>query len=77
MLAVSGPIIFRCLRVAGETLFMEDHMKVRVSVPSYKLVYEAGCEDFIWHRWRKEVGELETRAKGREEERRKLRLLCP
>lgn len=75
---LSAEYIFRCLRDAAEgstALFIDDHMKVRVSLPSYKLVYEAGCEDFIFHRWRNEGVILETRAKGRDEERRKSRWL--
>jgi len=67
--------IYRCVREAAEDTAIDDHMRVRVSLPSYKLVYEAGCEDFIFHRWRNEGAVLETRAKGRDEERRKSRWL--
>lgn len=67
--------IYRCLREGSTAPFIDDHMRVRVSVPSYKLVYEAGCEDFVFHRWRNERVILETRAKGRDEERRKSRWL--
>jgi paired amphipathic helix protein Sin3a len=73
---LSVECIYRCLREAAEdgtAPVVDDHMRVRVSVPSYKLVYEAGCEDFIW---RNEGGILETRAMGRDEERRRSRWLC-
>ena len=48
-------------------------MKMRISVPTYQLVYEAGCEEMIWHGWgRKEGAALVQQARGREEERRRI-----
>ncbi|KAF8971663.1 hypothetical protein BDZ97DRAFT_1135733 [Flammula alnicola] len=70
--------IYRCMRVAeeGTASLTEDHMKIRVSVPTYKLVYEDGCEDMIWHGWEKETGEMMARSRVREEERRRSQWLC-
>ncbi|KAG6845379.1 hypothetical protein H0H87_010488, partial [Tephrocybe sp. NHM501043] len=48
------------------------HTKIRVGLPSYKIVYESGTEDVLW-RTRRLVEEqkLLQRAHAREEERRK------
>ena len=62
------------MRVAGESTapVVEDHMKVRIGVPTYKLVYETGSEDLILHAWDKESSEMLARARAREEERRRV-----
>jgi hypothetical protein len=67
--------IFRCLqgpdgpassREEGELL------KIRVSLPSYKLVYEHGTEEMMWRvRGRKEEEGLKVQAQARAEKRRK------
>lgn len=62
------------MRVAGESTapLVEDHMKVRIGVPTYKLAYETGSEDLILHVWDKESNEMLSRARAREEERRRI-----
>ncbi|KDR85669.1 hypothetical protein GALMADRAFT_234672 [Galerina marginata CBS 339.88] len=75
----SSPVFLRrCVRVAeeGTAPSVEDRMKIRVSVPTYKLVFEGGCEDMIWHDWGKEGEEMLGRAQVREEERRRSPWLC-
>lgn len=66
--------IYRNVRVAAEGTapLVEDHMKVRINIPSYKLVYEEGCEDLVWYRWDKDTEEMQNRARLREEERRRI-----
>ncbi|PPQ77023.1 hypothetical protein CVT25_014839 [Psilocybe cyanescens] len=72
----SSPV---CVRVGEEShdrstaSFIEDRIKIRVSFPKYKLVYEAGCEDIIVT---KGGEDLKARARQREEERRKSHWLC-
>jgi paired amphipathic helix protein Sin3a len=51
-------------------------MRVRISLPLYKLVYESGSEDFVCDvRSRDEEDMLRERARERGEERRKSRWL--
>ncbi|KAG6919038.1 hypothetical protein DXG01_009748 [Tephrocybe rancida] len=61
----------RCTRGEEGTAFVR-HMRIRVGLPSYKLVYESGTEDVAW-RMREPVEEqkLLQQAHVREEERRK------
>ncbi|KAF8167408.1 hypothetical protein B0H34DRAFT_644805 [Crassisporium funariophilum] len=63
----------RCVRVAdeGTAPVLEDHMKIRVSVPMYKMVYEGGSEELIWHDWGKQEVGMRERGRIREEERRR------
>ncbi|KAH9486320.1 Transcriptional regulatory protein SIN3 [Psilocybe cubensis] len=73
----SSPVFLRrCVRVGEErrstASVVEDRIKIRVSYPRYKLVYEAGCEDLVVQR---QSSELRGRARQREEERRKCELL--
>lgn len=64
--------IYRSIRVDENTAPGTKHMKIRVSLPSYKLVYERGSEEVMWRRrGGAEEAELRVRAQGREEERRK------
>jgi paired amphipathic helix protein Sin3a len=52
------------------------HMRVRISLPSYKIVYESGTEDLVFRsRMREEEEMLRERSQGREEDRRKSRWL--
>lgn len=51
-------------------------MKIRISLGTYKLLYEAGCEDaFLQRRSREEEKEVEETVRRRNEERRRCRLL--
>jgi paired amphipathic helix protein Sin3a len=52
------------------------HMRVRISLPSYKVVYESGTDDLVLRsRSREEEEMLRERSWGREEERQKSRWL--
>lgn len=54
----------------------EARLGVRVSLGSYKLFYEAGQEDFVFHaRSASEQATLTARALARSEERRRSRWL--
>ncbi|KAF8079008.1 histone deacetylase complex, SIN3 component [Lyophyllum atratum] len=68
-----GPIFLRrCVRMEDGTAPFTRQMKVRVGLPSYKLVYESGTEDVALRtRGAGEEQQLVMRALGREEERRK------
>lgn len=58
------------------TASVTKHMRVRISLPSYKLVYESGSEDVVWNgRSREAEAILKERSRSREEERRKSRWL--
>lgn len=60
----------------GTASQVEERLKIRISLPTYKLVYEAAGEDIVWHRWqKKDEDEMLERARVREEERRRCRLL--
>ena len=61
--------IYRCVD-EGTAFVKDERTQIRIGFPSYKLVYEAGCEDVI-------LGTSGTReqAERREEERRKSRWL--
>ena len=59
--------IYRC--VNENTAFIKDERtKMRVSFPSYKVVYEAGCEDIIFCKTDSRMGEG---AEKRDVERRR------
>ncbi|KAH0591154.1 hypothetical protein H2248_001252 [Termitomyces sp. 'cryptogamus'] len=61
----------RCMRGEDSTAFVKQ-MKIRVVLPSYKVVYERGSEDVAWRmRGSAEEQKLLARAQGREEERRR------
>lgn len=63
--------INRCVRTSeGIASIGEDNMRIRIHPPTYKLVYEAGSEDFIWHDWDNDE-EMIVRARLRDEERRR------
>lgn len=49
-------------------LVKDERTKIRVSFPSYKLVYEEGCEDMIWGTHKPDLVE---QAEKREQERRR------
>ena len=50
----------------------DKHMRIRISLPSYKLVYECGTEDVILRgRCIEEERMLRERSQGREEDRRR------
>ncbi|GLB35790.1 putative histone deacetylase (HDAC) interacting [Lyophyllum shimeji] len=64
--------IYRTLRMEDGTAPFTRQTKIRIALPSYKLVYESGAEDFAWRRRGPgEEQKLLVRARGREEERRK------
>ena len=53
-------------------LSTDKHMRIRISLPSYKLVYECGTEDLILRcRSMEEERMLTERSQMREEERRR------
>jgi paired amphipathic helix protein Sin3a len=53
----------------GRAIVVDDAMSVRIQRPAYKLVYEAGAEDFIW--WpRGRTGTWETRMRAAAERRK-------
>ncbi|KAH0838111.1 hypothetical protein J3R83DRAFT_6357 [Lanmaoa asiatica] len=61
---------------ADESVAGCSEMRIRISLRTYKLLYEAGSEDaFIRLRSREEEKEVEERARKRNEERRRCRLL--
>jgi paired amphipathic helix protein Sin3a len=64
--------IYRCVN-EGCAFIKDERVKIRVSFPSYKLVYEAGCEDVIWGKTN--YTGLEEQAEKREQERRRSRWL--
>ena len=68
-------MIGRCVQApdgAGGRCEESEHLKIRVSVPSYKLVYEHGSEEMIWRvRGRREEEGLRIQADARAEKRRK------
>ncbi|KAF6754256.1 transcription regulatory protein [Ephemerocybe angulata] len=78
---VSPTFLRRCMQgnEEGSTaskILREDHTRVRISLPTYKLVYENGCEDMLVRRWSGEEGEmLRERARARSEDRRRSRWL--
>lgn len=56
------------------TAFVKDERgKIRVSFPSYKLVYEAGCEDVILGKT--DYSGMEGQVEKRKQERRRSRWL--
>lgn len=59
----------------GTAPLTEEGMKIRVSLPTYKLLYEEGSEDMVWHDWGRDREDMVARARLREEERRKSRFL--
>jgi hypothetical protein len=66
-------IIISCLRKneEGTAPSVDDHMKIRISAPAYKIVYEAGSEDMVRHEWGHEEEEMRARARQRDEERKR------
>ncbi|KAG6868490.1 hypothetical protein C0993_002028 [Termitomyces sp. T159_Od127] len=60
----------KCIGDEDGTAFVK-HMKIRVGLPSYKLMYESGSEDVVWRTRGAVEQRLLGRAQGREEERRK------
>jgi len=66
-------IIISCLRKneEGTAPSVDDHMKIRISAPAYKIVYEAGSEDMVRHEWGQEEEEMRARARQRDEERKR------
>lgn len=62
-------VIYRCVN-EGTAFVKDERAKIRVSFPSYKLVYEGGCEDLIWG-----TGKSDYRAEKRDQERRRSRWL--
>lgn len=64
--------IYRC--VNESTAFVKDERaKIRISFPSYKLVYEGGSEDLIWGKT--DYTGLEEQAEKREQDRKRSRWL--
>ncbi|TFK41885.1 histone deacetylase complex, SIN3 component [Crucibulum laeve] len=62
----------------GTASTIDNYMKIRVNLPSYKLVYEDGCEDFILRRRGKEETEvLKECARARQEDRKRSRWISP
>ncbi|THH20510.1 hypothetical protein EW146_g864 [Bondarzewia mesenterica] len=54
---------------------VEGDLRIRISMGTYKLFYEAGTEDVVWRRrGREEEETLRVRATARDEERRRSRL---
>ena len=66
MLGLTDEIIYRCVN-EGTGFVKDEGVRIRVSFPSYKLVYEEGCEDVIWSN-KCDMGE---QAEKREQERRR------
>lgn len=53
-----------------------NEMRIRISARTYKLVYEAGCEDaLVQGRSREREKELQERVRRRNEERRRCKLI--
>ncbi|EAU92595.2 transcription regulatory protein [Coprinopsis cinerea okayama7 len=78
----NGPIFLRRTlqneESTASTLTRDDQTKIRIGLPSYKLVYESGCEDFISRRWNAEEGAmLRERARASSEDRKRSRFLLP
>ena len=76
--------IYRCVQgneeaaATASTVLEDDQLRIRISLPAYKVVYENGCEDVIVRVWSEEEGEmLRQRARARSEDRRKSRWLIP
>ncbi|KAF9469764.1 histone deacetylase complex, SIN3 component [Collybia nuda] len=67
-----SPVFLRRTLRSGEDTALRrgNHMRVRVGLPTYKVMYESGTED---GHWRAQSGGLRGRAVVREEERRKSR----
>jgi hypothetical protein len=64
--------IISCLRnEEGTAPSVDDHMKIRLTAPAYKMVYEAGSEDIVRHEWGQDGEEMRVRARQRDEERRR------
>lgn len=73
--------IFRSVRsaegVQGTASWTRRNLGIRIGLPSYKIVYEYGTEDFEWGRMTTEERVvLEERARARAEERKRSRWLC-
>ncbi|PPQ64081.1 hypothetical protein CVT24_008894 [Panaeolus cyanescens] len=75
----SNPVYLRrCMRVddEGTAPLVSNLLRIRIGLPGYKLVYEDNGEDMIVHYWDdKEEGRLIERARRRENERKKIKLL--
>lgn len=75
--------IFRCAQgnesgSTASTILRDEHTRIRISLPTYKLVYEGGCEDVLVRRWSGAEGEmLRERARAWNEERKRSRWLSP
>ncbi|KAG6849975.1 hypothetical protein H0H93_002977 [Arthromyces matolae] len=69
----SHPVFLRrCVTSEDASTALVKHMKIRVGLPTYKLVYESGSEDVVLRRRNfVEEQKLLSRAQGKEEERRK------
>jgi len=69
-----GSAVFLQRCVNESTAFVKDEgAKIRISFPSYKLVYEGGSEDVIWGKT--DYTGLEEQAEKREQERKRSRWL--
>ncbi|KAF8560140.1 hypothetical protein OG21DRAFT_1401704 [Imleria badia] len=73
----SAVFLRRCGSLStDETMVGWSDMRVRISVCTYKLMYEVGSEDgMVQRRSREEEREVEERARRRNEERQRCRLL--
>lgn len=76
--------IYRCMQGNSEEgstaskVSRGDHTRIRISLPTYKLVYENGCEDYMVRRWTGKEGEmLRERARARGKDRRQSHWLSP
>lgn len=59
-----------------ESIVARSEMRIRISLRTYRLFYEAGMEDvFVHRRGREEEKALQERVRRRNEERRRCRLL--
>lgn len=72
----SPVMLKRCVRANSDSIAsttkIEGYMKIRVRLPTYKMVYESGSEDFLWRkRGAEEWRVLEERDRARKEERGK------
>ncbi|KAJ2917816.1 hypothetical protein MD484_g2589, partial [Candolleomyces efflorescens] len=80
---VSPVFLRRCAQGNEEgstasTILRDDQTRIRISLPTYKLVYEGGCEEVLARRWSGEEGSmLRERARAWNEERRRSRWLSP
>ncbi|KAJ7597424.1 hypothetical protein C8J56DRAFT_920036 [Mycena floridula] len=75
-LSVGGQRLSRTARSPGSlfSLFKEGEMHIRINLPDYKILYEAGSEETMWRKEPVDLNLVERAAK-RAEDRKRCRLL--